>query len=141
MANDTRKVSQLGITTTLSANDRVVVLANTVGNVQTKTITLTNFTNKLSTANSSSLGVVKIGSGINVDANGVVSVSYLTAANSSSLGVVKIGSGINVDANGVVSVSYLAANSSNWEGSPPTSSQEAIDRFAALIKTIYGFGA
>ena len=62
----------------------------------------------LTTATSSVLGGVKIGANINIDGNGVISVttgSYtLTTATQSSLGGVKIGAGINVDGNGVISV-------------------------------------
>ena len=62
----------------------------------------------LTTATHSALGGVIIGSGININGNGVISVttgSYtLTTATQSSLGGVKIGAGINVDGNGVISV-------------------------------------
>lgn len=46
MANNAIKISNLAITTTMSANDRVVVLANTSSTAILKTITLTNLTNK-----------------------------------------------------------------------------------------------
>jgi hypothetical protein len=42
MANDAKKVSELGITTSLSANDRIVVLTNPTSTPVTQTITLTN---------------------------------------------------------------------------------------------------
>lgn len=47
MANDAKKTSQLGIATTLSANDRVVVLTNPASSAQTQTITVTNFANSI----------------------------------------------------------------------------------------------
>jgi hypothetical protein len=76
MTTDARKVSELAISTTLSSNDRVVVVANTTGNVQTKTITLANFSNSviLPIANSTKSGIVKVGDGIFVDSNGTISV-------------------------------------------------------------------
>ena len=51
-------------------------------------------------ATTSALGVVKVGSNIAV-ASGVISVAKASA---STLGVVKIGDGVNVDANGVISI-------------------------------------
>lgn len=72
MANDAKKVSQLGIATTLSANDRVVVLTNATSSPVTQTITLSNLIGNSAAlrANTSSYGVVKIGSGLSVNATG-----------------------------------------------------------------------
>lgn len=55
-------------------------------------------------ANANTLGGVKIGSGININTNGVISVnSYsLPTASSSQLGGVKIGSGLTIDTNGIL---------------------------------------
>jgi hypothetical protein len=58
MANDAKKVSELVVTTTLSANDRVVVLSNPSSAANTKTITVTNFANTLNTQNIRNAGVV-----------------------------------------------------------------------------------
>lgn len=62
---------------------------------------------ELPTASSSTLGGVKIGSGLSVDANGVLSAdgsSYiLPTASDSTLGGVKVGSGLAIDQNGVLS--------------------------------------
>ena len=82
MANDSRRVSQLGITTTVSANDRVVVITNPATAAQTQTIALNNFINSISnafpTANSTQLGVVKGGgNNIFIDTSGVISTSIL----------------------------------------------------------------
>jgi hypothetical protein len=84
MANDAKKVSQLGITTTLSANDRVVVLTNPASSAQTQTITLSNLIGNSASlrANTSSYGVVKIGSGLSVNATGFLISS---AANTGSI--------------------------------------------------------
>jgi len=117
MANDSKKVSQLGITTALANTDRVVVLTNPAASAQTQTITLANLgksltTNAIPIANSTQLGIVKIGSGLAVAANGVVSLNSPAATNS-VLGSVKIGSNINVTTDGVISVNSLSiANSS-----------------------------
>jgi len=47
VANDAKKVSELAVTTTLSANDRVVILSNPSSAANTKTITVTNFANSV----------------------------------------------------------------------------------------------
>jgi hypothetical protein len=43
MSNDAKKVSELGIATTLSANDRIVILSNPDTSANVKTITTNNF--------------------------------------------------------------------------------------------------
>jgi hypothetical protein len=60
----------------------------------------------LPTATASVLGGVKIGSGISIDGNGVISASSgytLPIASASVLGGIKIGSGLSIDGSGVVS--------------------------------------
>ena len=106
MTNDAKRTSQLGIATTLSANDRVVVLTNPATAAQTQTISVTNFavtiaSNGLPIANSTQLGVIKIGPGLAVAANGVVTAP-LPIATTSSVGVVKVGSGLGVDGDGTI---------------------------------------
>ena len=80
MANDSKRVSQLGITTAVTANDRVVVVTNpgTVS-ANTQTITLTNFVNAFASnvfpvANTTVRGSVKVdGISILAAANGMIS--------------------------------------------------------------------
>lgn len=78
MANDSKRVSQLGITTTLSANtDRVVVLTNPSTSPATQTINVNNFVtavaNLLPLANGSSAGVIKVGNNLSINASGYLS--------------------------------------------------------------------
>lgn len=47
MANDAKKISDLAIANTLSANDRVVILANPSTSANVKTITANNFANSI----------------------------------------------------------------------------------------------
>jgi len=82
MANDSRRVSQLNITTTVSANDRVLVLTNPASNTpNTQTITFNNLgvlmaNTFLPIANTSSLGVVKVdGNTVSIAANGVLTAN------------------------------------------------------------------
>lgn len=68
---------------------------------------LSNYT--LPRATATMLGGVRIGSGLSIDANGIVSLNYsytLPTASASVLGGIKIGSGLAIDGNGVASVSY-----------------------------------
>ena len=64
----------------------------------------------LPTASTSVLGGIKVGTGLSIDGNGVVSVtggtgSYtLPTASSTVLGGIKLGTGLSIDGNGVVSV-------------------------------------
>lgn len=57
-------------------------------------------------ATTSSLGVVQIGSGLTITAQGVLSwnSAALPVASTTSLGVIRIGSGLAIDAQGIVSV-------------------------------------
>jgi hypothetical protein len=47
MANESKKISELAVATTLSANDRVVVLVNPSSTANVKTITTSNFANSV----------------------------------------------------------------------------------------------
>lgn len=72
----------------------------------------------LPTATASVLGGVKIGSGISIDGNGVISASSgytLPNATTSTLGGVIVGSGLSV-ASGTVSVSYGTTSSTACQG-------------------------
>jgi hypothetical protein len=86
MANDAKKVSELAVTTTLSANDRVVILSNPSSAANTKTITATNFANSLITSNiiptasNTQLGVIKVDGTTITVSNGVISVTTTTGA-------------------------------------------------------------
>lgn len=49
MANDAKRVDQLTVTTSLSANDKLVVLANTSGSPVVRTLSASNFVNSTPT--------------------------------------------------------------------------------------------
>jgi len=69
MANDAKRVSQLGVVTAVSANDRVVVLTNPTTAAQTQSITVSNFSNTLTIPN-----LVNGSNVISLDANGVLNL-------------------------------------------------------------------
>ena len=88
MSNDAKKTSELAISTTLSANDRVVILKDPDSSPSTKTITATNFANSVLNvmryASSSLAGVVKIDNSSIVISNGVISSATSNFAATSS---------------------------------------------------------
>jgi hypothetical protein len=89
MANDAKRISQLSQTNAIHDIDRLVVLTRplTAGNVQT--ISLTNFTTSLvdvfPIASPSSVGIIKIGTGLSVDSNNSVGVTNIDGGNSSTI--------------------------------------------------------
>jgi hypothetical protein len=97
MANEALRTSQLGIVTTLANTDRVVVLTNPATSAQTQTITVTNLAlsaaNQIPYANSSVAGTVKVGAGLSMSVNGVLSAPlvvlgpYANDAAASSAGI------------------------------------------------------
>jgi len=107
MTNDAKRTSQLGIVTTLSANDRVVVLTNPASAAQTQTIPVSNFVNSamqfIPVANGTSLGLISGGPGILISANGQLTAP-LPLATSNSVGVVSVGNNISVNSAGAIAV-------------------------------------
>jgi len=86
MANNAKRISELGVPTTLTSNDRVVVLTGTgtpIANVQS--ILLPNLGTALSQnnfpiANSTHNGILVIGDGLQIDANnGIASIAVNTS--------------------------------------------------------------
>jgi hypothetical protein len=149
MSNDSKRVSELTLATTLHANDRVVVLTNPVSAANVQTISLTNFgasvANNMPIANSTQLGVIKIGAGLAVAANGTVTAP-IPISSKTVTGVVKIGDNINVDANGVISVDSLVSNSGGSIGYVYTSDLDGVGHWQAFpgvynIVTINAYGA
>jgi hypothetical protein len=91
VANDAKKVSELVVTTTLSANDRVVILSNPSSAANTKTITVANFANNLTANNATYLG-------------GVVSTSYVNTAGAYTI------SGVHTHSANVIINASLSVN-------------------------------
>jgi len=91
MANDAKKVSELAVTTTLSANDRVVILSSPSSAANTKTITVANFANNLTANNTSYLG-------------GVLSTSYVNTAGAYTI------SGVHTHSANVIINASLSVN-------------------------------
>lgn len=75
------KISELNAANTISANDLIVVVSDPAGSPSTRKITANNFANSVSYliphASNAQVGVVKIGTGLSIDANGTVSSVYV----------------------------------------------------------------
>jgi len=108
MSNDAKKVSQLNIVSNSGISDRLVILTNPSGIPALQTITLLNVgkslvsSNSLPIANSTQLGIVKIGSGIDVTNNGTISanLNFVTGDFSFTNNVISLAN--NVDAELVI---------------------------------------
>ena len=124
MANDSKRVSQLGVTTALANTDRVVVLTNPgSASANLQTITITNFgiqtANALPRANSSQFGLIKVGSGLAVS-NGVLSTNntanillievsgnpIITTNKNSDISITGNNSGVNITSNNYAQMVY-----------------------------------
>jgi len=107
MANDAKKTSQLGIATTLSANDRVVVLTNPASSAQTQTITITNFANAIIDKVQAIIpNTTVIANSVTISSNGNSNVAFF----SYTIGAGKTGcSDITLHARDTVSDSTTAA--------------------------------
>jgi hypothetical protein len=120
MANDARRTSQLGVTTSLSPNDRLVVLTNPASAANTQTITLNNFSisivNAFPIANTTHIGLVQVdGNTITAAANGVISINtgnivfsnnLITINTDRDINILGNNSGVNMSSNQYVQMTY-----------------------------------
>jgi hypothetical protein len=121
MANDARRISQLGVTTSLSPNDRLVVLTNPASAANTQTITVNNFSksivNAFPIANTTHIGLVQVdGNTITAAANGVISINTGNIVFSNNLitsvdtdldiNILGNNSGVNMSSNQYVQMTY-----------------------------------
>jgi hypothetical protein len=120
MANNSKRISELGVPTTLAANDRIVVLTGpdtAIANVQS--ITVTNFgavmSNSMPIANSTHLGVVSDGAdGVGIQTNdGGLYVKLANTVPTTSLFAGRQGS-MRVDANYL----YVCVSLNKWKRVP-----------------------
>lgn len=79
MANNAVKISDLPIATTIAPSDRLVFLRQPNGNPSVRTISLASLTANLILANTTAVGVVKVGNNLSVNATGFLSASFLSA--------------------------------------------------------------
>lgn len=144
MANDARKVSELGITTSVSLTDRAVVLTNPTGSRAVQTITVGNLANNIGNiivANVQSSIIPSVNTSLNLGSNlkvwNALHVKTVFANGSSGSANQVLYS--NGSATYWSNPSYnFVANSSNWSGAAPTTIDQAIDRLAIVIKTLNG---
>jgi hypothetical protein len=93
------------------ANNSVIVVTDSTSS---KKITVSDLRNAMvPTASTSTAGAVKIGTGLRIDASGILSITNysgytLPAATNGSLGGVIVGNGLTISAEGVLAVSSLS---------------------------------
>lgn len=99
MANDARKVSELGISTGLLLTDRIVVLTNPTTSAQTQTVSVSNlfgnskFSNAATIANTTVAGIIKVGNNFSVNATSHLNLTLLgpyendSAANTAGISI------------------------------------------------------
>lgn len=157
----TTKITELNAANTIANTDLLLVVVDPAGSPITKKITANNLVNslsgailrQLSYANSSANGTIKVGNNLSINATGHLSVNSSISINTASLSnTISVG---NSTVNTVISYNsitfpdtsvqntawtgaYTAANSSNWASPAPTTIASAIDRLAAVIKTLNG---
>ena len=71
----TKKVTDLTALTTATGDDLLYIVNDPSGTPGSRKITVTNFTNSIRTANTSTTGVVKVGNNLTINASGHVSVN------------------------------------------------------------------
>lgn len=112
MSNRAKKISELTTANTINNGDFFILVANVAGTLTTRKLTVSTFRDTVTFpnyANASYAGIVKIGSQLAVDNDGLLSAN-IRAANTSSLGTVKVGSQLAIDQNGFLVANIVAAN-------------------------------
>jgi len=92
MTGQTVKTSNLGITTTLSANDRVVVLTNPDSSAQTQTITANNLANSTTGNATFAISFPTACQSVTLSAIGSANVAYQLAAPNTTVATIRTGS-------------------------------------------------
>lgn len=116
MVDRAKKISELATATSFVNTDLFVVVTNASGNGITKHITANNLRNTLVlTANSTVNGVIRVGSGLSINATAHLSVntSALVIGNTSTAGILGVGSGLVANATGFLSVNIAALSTGN----------------------------
>jgi hypothetical protein len=114
--NNIRPDSTGNITLDLSGGGGIALSLTTTGTSGVSTydsgtgfLNIPNYTYTLPIASGSTLGGVKVGSGLSIDGTGLLSASsyILPIASASTLGGIKVGSGLSIDGTGVLSSTGL----------------------------------
>lgn len=107
MSNRAKKISELTTANTINNGDFFILVANVAGTLTTRKLTVSTFRDTVTFpdyANTTYAGIVKIGSQLAVNQDGLLSAN-IRQANTSSYGTVKVGNELAVDQNG-----FLVAN-------------------------------
>ena len=138
MSNRAKKISELVTANTITDNDYFVLVANVAGTLTTRKLTVSTFRDTVTFpnyANASYAGIVKIGSQLAVDNDGLLSAN-IRQANTSSYGTVKVGSELAIDQNGFL-VSNVAHASNNHTGVVAVGNNLTINSTGYLSANIF----
>ena len=91
----------------------------------------------LQKASADTLGGIKVGDGLSIDSDGVLSTDPIEAATTETLGGVIVGSGLSIDSDGVLSADGItpAENQEDSEASTVATLKEDFNALLAKLKT------
>lgn len=91
----------------------------------------------LQKASADTLGGIKVGDGLSIDSDGVLSTDPIEAATTETLGGVIVGSGLSIDSDGVLSADGItpAENQEDSEASTIAALTEDFNALLAKLKT------
>lgn len=138
MSNRAKKISELTTANTINNNDYFILVANVAGTLTTRKLTVSTFRDTVTFpnyANASYAGIVKIGSQLAVNQDGLLSAN-IRPANTSSYGTVKVGSELAIDQNGFL-VANIAAATNNHMGIVAVGNNLTINATGFLSANIF----
>jgi hypothetical protein len=138
MSNRAKKISELTTANTITDNDYFILVANVAGTLTTRKLTVSTFRDTVTFpnyANATYAGIVKIGSQLAVNQDGLLSAN-IRAANTSSYGTVKVGSELAIDQNGFL-VSNVAHATNSHTGVVAVGNNLTINATGYLSANIF----
>jgi hypothetical protein len=138
MSNRAKKISELTTANTITDNDYFILVANVAGTLTTRKLTVSTFRDTVTFpnyANATYAGIVKIGSQLAVNQDGLLSAN-IRAANTSSYGTVKIGSELAIDPNGFL-ISNVAHATTDHTGVVAVGNNLTINATGFLSANIF----
>jgi hypothetical protein len=138
MSNRAKKISELTTANTITDNDYFILVANVAGTLTTRKLTVSTFRDTVTFphyANSTYAGIVKVGSQLAVDNDGLLSAN-IQHANTSAFGTVKVGSELAIDQNGFL-VANIATATNNHVGVVAVGNNLTINATGYLSANIF----
>jgi hypothetical protein len=119
MTDRAKKITELDAITSPASTDLLIIETDPSGTPSTKKITLQNLlnagyitSNAYQVANSTSSGVIKVGSQLSINATGHLSAN-INVANTTGAGIIKVGDQLSINATGFLNTNLNTANVSS----------------------------